>query len=258
MRIISINSEEIIFLKKKIKNKYIKLTNEELVVTTYPDRFEKLTELVNSVSITDNKEFSSSGLFVKLFDPKISKDPTISFNRGFLDACYRFISDGHLDREQYLKESKPAFTSPIVNQVSKPRPGWPFNGQKLHFSIRKDVVALFSVLLISSIVWYLTTNWRYIVNEFSGSVGPKHVWWHAEYDNSVYVFNRPRKYRTPEEVTDYFYGRSIREGEEAGDCNALLIDFQKNEFRTACYNSVELLDNHEAKYGKPLGVYKGP
>ena len=257
MRIIKISYEEINFLREEIKQKYELLTNEELVITTYQERFDKLVEIVNSVSLVENKEFSSSGLFVKLLEPEIADDAVVSFNRGFLDACYRFISDGNLNRGQYLADSDSSFSY----RPHHTRWGWSYGKKRIHLSIRRDVLLLLfvSTLLFLGLSWMTISNWQYIMLEIKGNRdGPKHVWWYAQYPDSTVVFNRPRRYRTATEVKDYFYGSTLRQGGQAGDCNALVFDIQNKKFSEQCFNSVEAIDRFEAEHGgKPIKVEKG-
>lgn len=280
MRLLTVPQQEATFLTTEVKKKYENLSGEELVITSYLARYEELkTTIQSKTSSASSVDIVSTGLLRKLLESGKRNEAT-KINRQFIDICYLFITDGQYDRAGYNETfgvphdhpvngadstneadptnaaaptDEPALT-PETASIPANAPTnrnaasrhWPFKGQKIHFSARKDVFILIATVVTALLTWAIATNYQYLVLQIP-STAPKYLWWVAEYPDGTKVYNNFRRYRTEKEVIEHFMGLGLEDGSRNGDCNA--IYWFNNNRVNVCYDSIETIQKFEEQHG---------
>ena len=89
-------------------------------------------------------------------------------------------------------------------------------------------------------------NWQYLLLQVP-SPAPQLLWWVAEYPDGTKVYNNFRRYRTEQDVIDYFLGQGLENGKHDGDCNA--IYWVDNNRVHVCYDTIESIRKFEEQHG---------
>ena len=89
----------------------IRESNELPKFTSYLNGYSKLNESIKRSLITE-EEFTSENLLRKLLLESV-KDELVTFRIGFLDACYRYITEGQYNRASYLSKDKTHKQTPL-------------------------------------------------------------------------------------------------------------------------------------------------
>lgn len=245
MRLLTLSPQETAFLTREIKQKYEDLSGEELVITSYLARYTGLVDSIKSNTQPANGSVVvSTGLLRKLLENGKNNEST-HINRQFIDTCYLFITDCQYTRRQYNDIHGPSVeteTGDIPTSSAK----WPFKGERVHFSMRKDLFILSSLVIACLLTWTIVSNWQFILLQVP-SPAPKYRWWVAEYPDGTTVYNNFRRYRTETEVIDYFEGRGIEDGTHIGDCNAIL--WTGDTRINVCFDSIEGIRKFEEQHG---------
>lgn len=255
MRLVTVNSQETAFLAQEVKQKYERISGDELVITTYLARYEGLMEVIKAkTTCFDGVDIVSTGLLRKLLESGKNHEET-TINRQFIDACYLFITDCECTRNQYIEKHGASADSKSEAKRIPAKLAWPFRGQQVHFSLRKDVL-YFSLLLITTLLlWAIVPNWQYLLLQIP-SRAPNYLWWVAEYPDGTKVYNHFRRYRTEKEVIDYFWGRGLEDGSHVGDCNA--IYWVDDNRANVCYDTLDSIRRFEKEHGgKPEIKFDG-
>ena len=286
MRLLTVSSQEATFLSREVKKKYEVLSGEELVITSYLARYEGLAALIKTkLDCFDGVDVVSTGLLRKLLESGKRHEST-TINRQFIDACYLFITDCKFNRSAYtekmvlpveeapikeapikeapikeapIKEAPikeaPIKETPIKETPIKETPGdepsssslsWPFKGERLHFSVRKDTFFLSCLTLSALLIGVLAANWQFLLLQVP-SPAPKYLWWVAEYPDGTQVYNNFRRYRTEKDVIEHFLGHGLEEGTRTGDCNA--IYWTEGNRVNVCYDTIETIRKFEKQHG---------
>ncbi len=256
MRLVTVSPQETAFLAQEVKQKYETISGEELVITSYLARYEGLMEVIKAkTTCFSDVDIVSPGLLRKLLESGKNLEST-TINRKFVDACYLFITDCEYNRIQYIEkfgtsaehESGEDETERGDDQETGAalNLSWPFKGERLQFTLRKDLLYISMLCIAALLTWAVASNWQYLLLQVP-SRAPNYLWWVAEYPDGTRVYNHFRRYRTEKEVTDYFWGRGIEEGTHKGDCNA--IYWKDNTRINACYDTIETIRKFENEHG---------
>lgn len=246
MRLVTVSAREAAFLAQEVKNKYESLSGEVLVITSYLARYEELMNTIKAkTACFKGIDIVSTGLLRKLLESGKREEPT-KINRQFVDACYLFISDCQYTRSAYNEK----FGTPAIRESEQP-PGsrtfhWPFKGQRVHFSVRKDIFIPVMFVFLAFLGWTLISNWQYILLQIP-SPAPRYLWWVAEYPDGTKVFNHFRRYRTEKEVIEYFHGHGLNDGSRVGDCNA--VYWSDDNRVNVCYDTTDTIRKFEEEHG---------
>lgn len=123
--IVKIKAGEVRLLRKEVEKQFLTVRPDvaELRKNSFKGSYTELAEcIIDRLGSRDHP--MSEGLLRKLFYDSIDKEtralkPEMSFNNGFLDACYLFITDNTQNRTSYLKtraatsgKSKPSAPPP--------------------------------------------------------------------------------------------------------------------------------------------------
>lgn len=245
MRLLTLNAEESSFLAREVKKKYEAISGEELVITSYLARYEGLSEIIKLKTHCIDVEIVSNGLLRKLLESGKNQEST-KINRQFIDVCYLFITDCQHTRTQYNEKYSSSTEHRPKSSPSTSKLNWPFKGQQVRFSVRKDVFVLSMIIVGTLLTWTLASNWQYVLMQVP-SPAPQYLWWVAEYPDGTKVYNSFRRYRTEKEVIDYFLGRYLEEGVDHGDCNA--VYWSNNNRFNVCYDIIEKIRDFEEQHG---------
>lgn len=136
--IIKLRAKEIAFLRIEVEAKFYQLEPQfgELRKTSFKGSYAELEDCIIR-TLANPQAAVSEGLLRKLFYDSTDKEskeivPELSFNSGFLDACYLFISDKQFNRQQYLREEKESNSSKENLQQNKtPSPSKDSNKKRL-------------------------------------------------------------------------------------------------------------------------------
>ena len=101
---IEIKPIEAKFLRDKITQRLMRETSEQPKFTSYLNGYGGLNESIKKCLISE-EEFSSENLLRKLLSESIN-DESVTFRIGFLDACYRYITESKHNRASYLSKNK--------------------------------------------------------------------------------------------------------------------------------------------------------
>lgn len=246
MRLLTISQQEASFLTQEIKQKYEALSGEELVITSYLARYEGLADLIKTkTQCFDGVDIVSTGLLRKLLESGKRNEST-KINRQFIDACYLFISDCQSARSEYNKGSITSTEEEPPSSSSSHSLTWPFKGERIHFSLRKDGFILSVFVMTALVTWMLAANWQYLLLQVP-TPAPKYLWWVAEYPDGTKVYNNFRRYRTEKEVIEHFLGYGLEDGTRTGDCNA--IYWFDGSRVNVCYDNIENIKKFEEQHG---------
>ena len=92
------------FLRSQITQQLSFQTGEPPKFTSYLNGYTRLNEEIKK-SLIEDEEFTSENLLRKLLLESITNE-AVTFRSGFLDACYRYITDGKYNRATYLSKDK--------------------------------------------------------------------------------------------------------------------------------------------------------
>ena len=127
------------FLREQITQRIANETGESAKFTTYLNGYGQLNDSIKK-SLLEAEEFTSENLLRKLLSESVGNEE-VTFRVGFLDACYRYITEGKHNRASYLSKDKKS-EEPLVNLKNR---SWIF-------------IALTSILLtgIGSSIYYFS------------------------------------------------------------------------------------------------------
>ena len=163
MKLITVWPDEMTMLRTEMGNLYETILSKDLVANSYLPRYEELSELISQKIKNESEEFVSPVLLRKLFYYELG-DKSATFNKEFLDACYRFISDGECNRVEYLGSDVQAHQSSVSYPLDKDR-----QSKEAHIRKRPIKAVILSVLAVFALtVWGGSSIW--MRNEAQGPI----------------------------------------------------------------------------------------
>ncbi len=101
---VEVKSIEANLLREKITQRLLRETGEQPKFTSYLNGYRQLNESIKN-NLVSEEEFTSENLLRKLLLESVS-DEVVTFRIGFLDACYRYITEGRHNRASYYVKDK--------------------------------------------------------------------------------------------------------------------------------------------------------
>ena len=220
--------------------------------------YKELSAAMMRVVRDSKQEYVSTNLLRKLF--YYSKDhPSVIFRIGFVDACYRFISEGTFNREEFLEHL-------LVNPTLDPTSSHPLLmgesvkgnvsfAQQLKYGSYRLVgygILFFTIvtlmLILVRLIDFRTIPWAL-------SKPPHHTLWVIEYEDGTKLYNRFRKYRSYDEVRWVYSSAHRSKVNKIGDCNSYMLDSLGNHI-PVCLVSMDQLRIFEKEHGAMINLYQ--
>ena len=257
---IELSQEELEWLRERIRGRFKDKIGEDLVCNSNLKNYKRLVEDINERLVSPYGDvYVSANLFRKLFYDTADSSSVI-FRAGFVNACYRFLSDGRYNRAEFLDQlrseteldkSHPSLKYFALENVEDTPPDLPSTLAKTLARLvgygSLFLVLIYLVLISRRLIDAQTIPWIF-------SPGPHHTLWVCEYEDGTQVFNRFRNYRTYEDA-QYYFLIETRPDWLPGDCNAYRIVGEAKHV-TVCYDDEEEIKRFEQLHGKPVSIRK--
>ncbi|MEM7037260.1 MAG: tetratricopeptide repeat protein, partial [Bacteroidota bacterium] len=156
--IIQIHADEIRRLQEGVEAKFLSLNPHvsALRKNSFKGSYTELAEHMRETLKRPDLPMSE-GLLRKLFYDAVDKSsktllPEMSFNGGFLDACYRYMTDGEQNRILYLRAAAPATSTVPPPQAPNSNTPTPSN-TKTNPRRRALLIGLIGVPILAALTW---------------------------------------------------------------------------------------------------------